>query len=235
MTKKNALVTGASQGLGLSFCKELISRGYVVAALDFKISDELNSLKSENLQIIECDVSNDESVEDAANVFSAQSLDLIVNNAGVWLDRSRIQLSHQDFEFESMIKQYQINAIGVVRIARAFMPKLLKGDKKVMINISSEAGSIGECSRKAEYGYCMSKAAQNMATKLLSNDYSQQGVKFYAIHPGWMMTPQGFAGAENGNFPEQKPEDSARILVDLAEGEQKSGIYYDVEGRELSW
>lgn len=232
---KAALVTGASQGLGLEFCKELIARGYFVAALDLRISEELKALEGDALQIIECDVACDASVKKAEEAMSAQSLDLIINNAGIWLDKERRALSDPDFEFETMIKQYQVNALGVVRIARAFMPKLLKGEGKTMVNISSEAGSIAECGRKAEYGYCMSKAAQNMATKMMQNEYGEQGVKLYAVHPGWMQTPQGYASADDVNKPRQSPVDSAKVLLDLAEGEPKSGMYYDVVGKEWQW
>ncbi len=232
---KAALVTGAGQGLGLSFTKELLSRGYFVAALEFKISDELRELQCENLQIIECDVSSAEAVAEAGRVLKADSLNLIINNAGIWLDRKRRRLLDPEFEFETMLKQYEVNALGVVRICREFMPKLLKADKKTVINISSEAGSIGEGWRKGEFGYCMSKAAQNMATKMMHNDFSEQGVKFYAIHPGWMLTPQGCAGAEEGTWPEQHPDDSARILVDWAEGKPKDALYYDIDGKEWQW
>ncbi len=232
---KAALVTGAGQGLGLSFTKELLSRGYFVAALEFKISDELRELKCDNLQIIPCDVSNGTEVAAAGKALKTDHLNLIINNAGIWLDRKRRRLLDPEFEFETMIKQYEVNALGVVRICREFMPKLLKSHKKTVINISSEAGAITAGWRKGEFGYCMSKTAQNMATKMMHNDFAEQGVKFYAIHPGWMLTPQGCAGAEEGTWPQQHPDDSARILIDWAEGEPKPGLYYDIEGKEWEW
>ncbi len=187
------------------------------------------------MQIIQCDASDDESVSNAAKTMKAHNLNIIINNAGIWLDRKRKKLLDPEFEFETMIRQYEVNALGVVKIARAFIEKLLLGDKKTMINISSEAGSIEECWRRGEYGYCMSKAAQNMATKMMHNDFSEKGIKFYAIHPGWMLTPQGLAGADAGVLPEQKPEDSAKIIVDIAEGKPLTGIYYDIEGKEWKW
>ncbi len=235
MMTKWALVTGASQGLGLCLCKELLNRGYSVLALDLRISDELKALEGENLQIAECDISNDDAVRAAGEKFKGESLEIIFNNAGVWLDKDRRLLSDAEFSFENMTTQYQINAVGVLRIAREFMPKLLLGKNKVMVNMSSEAGSIGACRRKCEYGYCMSKAAQNMATKILTNDYSREGVKIYAVHPGWMMTPQGFAGAKGDMQPQQNPMDTARVFVDLAEGERRDGIYYDVDGNSFDW
>ena len=78
MMNKTALVTGAGQGLGLSFVKELLSRGYFVAALEFKIGEELKALSCENLQIIECDVSNAEQVKKAGKELRAEELNIII-------------------------------------------------------------------------------------------------------------------------------------------------------------
>ncbi len=76
---KTALVTGASQGLGLCLCRELIASGYSVFALDLRIGDELKSLASDKFKIIECDVSNGVSVENAKSQVSVESLDIIFN------------------------------------------------------------------------------------------------------------------------------------------------------------
>lgn len=236
MNKKAALVTGASQGLGLSYCKELLSRGYFVAALDLRISDELKELEGESLQTIVCDITDGDSVKKAAQTLQADKLDLIVNNAGVWMEKGRKKLIDPDFPFDAMITQYKVNAIGTVRIVREFMPKLLKSDTKTVVNMSSEAASIGECWRNSEYGYCMSKVAQNMATKIMSNDYKEQGVKFYAFHPGWMKTPQGYAGViEKDVLPYQEPADTAKSLLDIALKSRPDGMYYEVTGREMAW
>ncbi len=232
---KTALVTGASQGLGLSLCTELLKRNYTVIALDCRISNELKALESDSLQIIKCDISNDYDVQNAKEACKVNSLDIIFNNAGIWLEKGRKPLLHPDFEFDTMLRQFNVNAAGMLRIAREFLPLLMAGDSKVMINISSEAGSIGSAERTSEYGYCMSKAAQNMATKLLSNAYSKEGIKLYAIHPGWMQTPMGYDGAERDMSPDQPADDSAAKLVDLAESKSMCYIYYDIDGNELKW
>lgn len=233
---KTVLVTGTSQGLGLAFCKELISRGYKVIALDLKRSNELLALEGDMLQFVECDISDLESVKRAGKSADAETLDYIINNAGVWLEK-RKPLDDADFEqeYDAMRKMFEVNSLGVLRIVREFMPRLLKGKSKKVLNVSSEAGSIGSCWRKSEYGYCMSKAAQNMATKIMSNAYKADGVKFYAVHPGWLISPMGFASATDVDVPGDKPEYSAKVFVDLLEGENKEGIYYDFHGNEMPW
>lgn len=233
---KTALVTGTAQGLGLAFCKEFIARGYRVIALDLKRSDELSALEGDMLQFIKCDISDTESVKRAGALANAETLDYIINNAGVWLEK-RKPLDDVDFdgEYDAMRKMFEINSLGVLRIVREFMPRLLAGSTKKVLNVSSEAGSIGSCWRKSEYGYCMSKAAQNMATRIMSNAYEADGVKFYAVHPGWLTSPMGFASATEVNSPADKPEYSAKVFVDLLEAENKEGIYYDYFGNEMPW
>ena len=109
------------------------------------------------------------------------------------------------------------------------LPCFQKTESKVMINISSEVRSIENCRRSCEYSCCMSKAAQNMATKILSNAF--QDIKFYAIHPRWMKSEQGYAG---GSKPPQDPKDSVNMMVRLAE-ERRDDIYYDISGNSMPW
>ena len=108
-----------------------------------------------------------------------------------------------------------------------------KSQTKSVINISSEAGSIGDCWRKVEYGYCMSKAAQNMATKIMQNAYPE--IEFHSIHPGWMITPQGMAGADGDSKPKQNPADTAKKLYDMAENHNTNYLYCDFEGNKLNF
>ena len=233
--KKTVLITGASKGLGLELCKEMLDRGYSVIAMARNITTELSALKGD-IKVVSCDVSKLDSVKAAATLIDAEKIDIIFNNAGVWLDYSRKKLLDDEFSFDSILPQFEINALGVLHIAKAFLPKVLKSDIKRVFNISSEAGSIGECERVCEYGYCMSKAAQNMATKILSNDFSALDVKVYAIHPGWMNTSMGILGASGDSYPNRTPKEIAVWLADFAEEkENRSGIYYDDLDREMSW
>lgn len=233
---KNVLITGASKGLGLSLVKEFLSRDCTVYALDLNLSGDLKKLAWENNDVKTacCDISDHALVCETVKDLNISRLDVVVNNAGVWLDGARKKLLDDDFDFDTFLPQYKINALGVLHIAKATL-KLLIESKGVMINISSEAGSIGECERVCEYGYCMSKAAQNMATKIMSNSYSEKGVKFYALHPGWMVTDQGIAGATDGYYPDIAPQDTARFIAELSFDRHLDKIYYDQNEREYPW
>lgn len=230
---KTVVVTGASQGLGLCLAKEGIKRGYKVFALDINIGDELAALDGCENYI--CDVTDYNSVHRCKEVIEqkASCVDILFNNAGIWLDNKRLMIDDPDFDFDIIFRQFDVNAVGVVRMMREFLPLIERSTTKSVINMSSEAGSVKDCWRKGEYGYCMSKAAQNMVTKILQNAYPQ--ITFYAVHPGWMITPQGMAGASKDASPNQAPSDTAKKLYDMAEDKKIEYLYCDFEGNRLEF
>lgn len=230
---KTVVVTGAGQGLGFSLVKEALKRKYNVLALELSNFTELNKLHNDNLTVKKCDVTDYNDCVDAANALQLASVDLLVNNAGIWLDSDRLKLDDKDFDFEKFIPQYEVNSVGMLKVAKAFMPYVEASNLKTVINISSEAGSIENAGRVCEYGYCMSKAAQNMASKILQNAYADKGIKVYSIHPGWMITPQGLAGKVGEYVPKQEPDQTASVLFDLAEGEKRKDMFIEIDGENL--
>lgn len=230
---KTAVVTGAGQGLGFSLVKEALKRKYNVLALEISNFTELNKLHNDNLTVKKCDVTDYSDCVAAANALQSDTVDLLVNNAGIWLDRDRLKLDDKDFDFEKFIPQYEVNSVGMLKVAKAFMPYVEVSNLKTVINISSEAGSIKNAERVCEYGYCMSKAAQNMASKILQNAYADKGIKVYSIHPGWMITPQGLAGKVGEYVPKQEPDKTAFVLFNLAEGERRKEMFIEIDGENL--
>jgi len=233
--KKYALVTGCSRGLGLELCGELVEQGYQVYALVRSATPEILELQGETLRILAGDVTDMASLQQARKQMDTDRLDVLINNAGIWLDKSRATLEQPEFDPETILPQVDVNAAGVVRVAKVFVPLLLAGEEKLLINVSSEAGSITASKRMAEYGYCMSKAAENMATKLLHNDLNSKGVRVMAVHPGWMMTEMGMAGAKPGSRPQQDPRDSARQILAMAKDPEKKELFYHIDGRPWPW
>src|SRR5690606_120256 len=124
-----------------------------------------------------------------------------------------------------------VNAVGAARAAKQFRAALRPG--AVLAMISSEAGSIADAGRTSEYGYCMSKAALNMLTKLLHNREatSKNGVQVLAIHPGWVRTDMG------GKNADLTPEAAAAGVVSVLEQrlEHPGPLFIDRFGEPLSW
>ncbi len=232
---KSILVTGAAQGLGLEIAKKGLKKGYQVFALSRHMSQDLEDLQNKRCFVYECDVTDLNKLQECKKDIQrhTDALDIVFNNAGVWADSKRLLLEDPEFDFSLMTQQFEINAAGPIKVVRTFIDMVKKSKCKCIINISSEAGSIENALRVCEYGYCMSKAALNMGTKILQNAFPE--IKFYAIHPGWMKTPQGYAGATKECSPQQEPSDTAEKLFSIAENKTYNYIFGDFEGNKMPW
>lgn len=98
-----------------------------------------------------------------------------------------------DANLDYIAKVVDIDAVGTLRVIKAFMPLLEKSSMTAFIaNISSEAGSIGKCYRTNMIDYGMAKAALNMGTMLLHNAFKDKpNINIMCVHPGWMRTNDG--------------------------------------------
>lgn len=226
----NVLITGAGRGLGTAFTRVYLEEGNRVWALIRKDpSAELLRLKEEfgeNLSFIKADVSSTEEVNRAGAEFS-EHLDLIVNNAAVQNEDSKKDLS--DVDLDAALNEYNINAIGPLRVAKAFLPHM--GEGGVIANISSEAGSIQTSWRKSEYGYCMSKAALNRGSVILGEYLKDRGIKVMCIHPGWLRTDMG------GENAIHDVNENARILMEYIETYKpyEDTPFFDFDGQIFPW
>lgn len=240
MEQKYAMVTGADHGVGYTLAEELLRRGYFVMAARFDESerqiDALWEKNRERLKIVCLDIGSDESV--AAMKAQAEELlpclDLLMNNAGILGDMEKTLGDALDFE--EMQRVINVNALGPLRVSNALAGLVLKSRDKTIVNISSEAGSISDCWREGWFGYCMSKAANNMQSALVHNNIRRQGGRVLAIHPGHVAT---YMRGHLDTTAKLTPEESARgILKVVLEQEvpvEKSPAYLDYTGKPLPW
>lgn len=210
-----AIVTGADRGLGHALCCALLEQGWLVYAGQYLPEwNELTLLKNrynDQLQIIPLDVTNIHSAVDAAKTISAQSerVDMLINNAGVISPHQERTISEPQ-DYAEMHRLYDTNSLGPLRTVEAFLPLLRRSDFRRLCFVSSEAGSIERCHRRAWFGYCMSKAALNMAVKILHNDLRPEGFTFRLYHPGWMRTYM--SGVKNTAGDLEPDEAAAKAL-----------------------
>jgi NAD(P)-dependent dehydrogenase (short-subunit alcohol dehydrogenase family) len=87
-----------------------------------------------------------------------------------------------------MARVYNTNALGTLRVTQAFLPHLMAGTLKLVVNVSSEAGSIGLCHRDSWYAYAMAKAALNQQSALVHNLIRPRGGRVLVLHPGHVRT-----------------------------------------------
>ena len=232
------LVTGADRGLGFGLTKALLERDWTVLAGSFLDWPELGSLASAHpgkLKILDLDVSSDESVRAAAQMATNEvsKVDLLICNAAVQLS-TRVESIRDDLNFDHMHKEFDVNTLGPLRVMKEFLPLLESSPMKRICFVSSEAGSIGESQRTGWFGYCMSKAALNMAAKNLHNDLAPQGYGIRLYHPGWMRT---YMSGEKNLEAHYEPEEAAQFALAhfLGERDESRLNLVDWQGREMPW
>jgi NAD(P)-dependent dehydrogenase (short-subunit alcohol dehydrogenase family) len=231
---EKVLITGAGRGIGLELTKTFLQHEATVFALTERRREHLDVEAKKHkgrLHIILCDVSNEADVAAAAAEVMklTSSLDILINNAAIMLDVREKDLP--DIDFEAMKKTYDVNAVSPLRVVKHFIGLLLESTRRILVNISSEAGSIGNAWRKTEYGYCMSKAALNMASAILQNRYRDESVKVLALHPGWVRTDMG--GREAPILP---PESAKKLHALISRHWNPADpIYFDLDGTPMPW
>ncbi|MBS4193763.1 SDR family oxidoreductase [Lederbergia citri] len=209
------LVTGANRGLGLALSKAALERGHTVLACARNGAQPDGSLQNLSRQypnqifLIELDVSDEKSVEMAAAKVSEnwESIDAIINNAGVLYERDA---KIEELDFSLLELTMNVILYGPMRVIKHFLPLLYKGTNQIIINISSDAGSIATA-YGGDYPYAISKTALNMFTKQIKHYVSDKNINVYAIHPGWIRTDMG------GEKAPGSPEETANNLVDILE------------------
>lgn len=216
---QNVMVTGAGKAVGLGFNLVLryLEAGCKVAATIRKPCPELEELQKqygEKLIILTMDISSTESVEAAAKELAGKidHLDLLINNAvSVSPDCAK---GFFEANLDYIARTVDIAAVGPMRVIKAFYGLLKKSQITALImNISSEAGSISKCYRTNMIDYGMAKAALNMATMNLVNTFKDdKSINIFCIHPGWIRTD----GRADNPAPLSSYE-AAQILLELFE------------------
>jgi NAD(P)-dependent dehydrogenase (short-subunit alcohol dehydrogenase family) len=234
MENVSILITGANRGLGLALTKKLLVHGHHLYALIRRESDELSLLEKNHpgrLHLFPGDINDERSIQKALEAIGEQAgaLDILVNNAAIHMEQSRPLLEQVDFT--SYLPTYQTNAVGPLMVTKYALPWLRKGSRKLIVNISSEAGSIGTCWRNSEYSYCMSKAALNMASRILQNALKEEGIKVLALHPGWFSSDMG--GASAPITPVDAAEKVVKLVLDPSGLD--GPLFVDPDGHELEW
>ncbi len=234
MDRRNALVTGANRGLGLEFCRQLLAHGAHVVATARRPAQahELARLVAEHpgrLHLLPLDVADPRSELEIARelplVLGDERLHLLINNAGLLHSGERWpHVPAANFE-----DSFRTNAMGPFLLTQALSPFLADG--ATVANLSSQLGSIERTTRFGTPTYCITKAAQNMATRLLSLALAERGITVVAPHPGWVQTDMG--GEQAPLAIPQAVEGLLRV-IDGARPED-TGRFLDWQGEALPW
>lgn len=215
------VVTGCNRGIGLQLCKQLDDRGDEVIGVCRRASDELRGL---GIRVItRIDVGDGASMPKLQEAIGEQKIDVLLNNAGI-LRRDKLGR----FDFDEMLEQYRVNALGPLRVTEALLDNLHEGSKVIII--TSRVGSIEDNASGGSYGYRASKTAVNQIGTNLKHDLLPRGIAVAMLHPGLVATEM--TGGQGIS-----PAESARGLIARIDALDldSSGGFWHAEGYELPW
>jgi len=236
---KDVLVTGGSRGIGLEFTRQYLHRGCRVLAASRKpenseVLQRLQAQFSDQLVIYQLDVADEESRHDLFQALRKRTdkLDVLINNAGVISGNEQFSPSLGELQQADLCRTMLVNSVAPVMMAEGVVPWLKNGTNPVVVNITSDNGSISLRSSGGKYGYCASKAALNMISKILSFDLREHGIMVIALHPGWVQTSM----TRNENAP-MTPEESIKGMLQVIDTlEMKdTGRFLNWKGNEIPW
>ena len=198
MSTKVALVTGSNNGIGKELARALASHGFAVylgARNEQRGRDAVQELAREggDVRFVKLDLADSSTIRAAAEQVSREAgkLDVLVNNAGVALEREPPSKANM-----ALVKEtFQTNYFGMVEVTQAFLPLLRASTTRVILNVTSGLGSITkqadplwEFGTFLPLGYSSSKAAVNMFTVLLAKELKADGFRINAVSPGYTAT-----------------------------------------------
>jgi NAD(P)-dependent dehydrogenase (short-subunit alcohol dehydrogenase family) len=229
---RRSIVTGANRGLGLEFTRQLLARGdHVVAACRHPgKASELNHLAGEHpgrLHVLPLDVAEEKSRSAFVRELplAADGIDLLINNAGVLHSGER----WGSVSDANLADSLRTNAMGPFLLTQALASQLAEG--ATVANISSGMGSISDDPDFHSPSYRISKAALNMATRMLARALESRGIPVIALCPGWVRTDMG------GSSAQITPQESVSALLQVIDAAtpDRSGGFFDRFGKPMPW
>ncbi|KPF90762.1 hypothetical protein IP81_13945 [Novosphingobium sp. AAP83] len=232
------LVTGANRGIGLEYTRQLAEAGETVIATarEPENASALASLVQRHPQIrIEAlDLEDRASVIALGERLEGAAIDVLLNNAGLYggsWDNASHRQSHNGMDYDLWEQIMRVNVLAPFQIIQVLRANLSAGQRKLIINMSSDLGSISNNTQGQSYAYRSSKAALNMVTKGLSVELGEQGFTVISMAPGWTQTDLGGASAQ---WPvEASVANQRKVIAGLSKAD--NGAFVDLLGQKVPW
>jgi len=221
LTGKNALVTGASGGIGADIARALHAQGASVGLSGTRTAplEELAAELGTRAHVLPCNLSDMEAVAELPKQAAAAmgSVDILVNNAGITRDNLFMRMS--DDEWQSVL---DVNLTATFKLCKGVMRGMMKARWGRIINISSIVGATGN---PGQANYAASKAGMIGMSKSLAYEVASRGITVNAVAPGFIATAMTDKLTEDqksgimGQIPAGRmgtPEEIAGAVVYLA-------------------
>jgi NAD(P)-dependent dehydrogenase (short-subunit alcohol dehydrogenase family) len=230
---ETVLITGANRGIGLELASRYAATGNRVLACcrEPATATKLQALAKsrKGLTIHGVHVADGKSVAALAAEIRTAPIDILINNAGMpGPDGAKQSLANMDFD--GWAETFAVNTMAPLRMVQTFRRNLKAGKNPRAITITSQMGALS-LNMPVMFAYCSSKAAVNKVMRMASVELGSDGIAVGLIHPGWVRTDMGGAGADIS------VEDSAAGIISviakltLAE----TGCFKKWNGEDHAW
>ncbi len=228
------LITGVNRGIGLEFVRQYAIDGWRVLACCRcpESADALNNLAQQyaNQIIVHAlDVAKHAQIEQLSKSLSAESIDLLINNAGVYPSVRGDGFGKTDYE--AWAYAFEVNTMSPLKMAEAFIKQISRSKRKTIVTITSKMGSVADNRGGGSYVYRSSKSAVNMVVKSLAIDLESDGITAVLLHPGWVRTDMG--GPNGLISAEHSVTGMRQVINELTHAD--SGKFYAFDGQVVPW
>ncbi len=181
---KNALVTGASGGIGIAVARALHARGATVALTDVRPegAEALAAELGERVHVLAGDLGDGAAVDTLAKDAEAAmgAIDILVNNAGLTRDNLAMRMKDEDWQVV-----IDVNLTAGFRLARACLRGMMKRRFGRIVGIASVVGVTGN---PGQANYAASKAGMIGMSKALAQEVASRGITVNCVAPGFIVT-----------------------------------------------
>ncbi len=226
------LITGANRGIGLELTRAYAAAGdrvYAFARSPAK-TEKLNELVAASggkVTVHAMDVGDGASITAAKAAVGDAPVDILINNAGVLGGHPQ---TLESIDFDAWVDALKIMTIGPFRVVQTFLPNLkAAAAPKVMTVTSQLAASTWPYG--TTYAYSSAKAGVNKVMQTLALDLKGANIAVAMIHPGWVKTDMGGAGADI--TPEESAAGIHKVIAGLSMAD--TGTFYKWNGEIHPW
>ncbi|MCG5500748.1 SDR family oxidoreductase [Ectothiorhodospira lacustris] len=229
---ETVVITGANRGIGLAFAQQYAEAGarVLAACRHPEQARELNRLAAKTrgrVSVHPLDVTNPVQIQALAGILSDTPVDILINNAGSYGPAS----AFGNTDVAGWMETLHINTVAPLKIMEALVDPVAAGNRRLMINLSSKMGSMGDNGSGGSYIYRSTKAALNAVVVSAARDLKARGITVVAQHPGWVRTDMG---GPNGEIDTTRSVTAMRGIFEhlsLAD----SGRFIDIDGSDIPW
>jgi NAD(P)-dependent dehydrogenase (short-subunit alcohol dehydrogenase family) len=226
------LITGANRGIGLELTRSFADEGWHVHACcrNPDRAEGLKEIAEGTVGVVtlhKLDVTDGLRIASLARALADDHLDILINNAGIAGPRKPFG----ETDYDEWLPVFAVNTLAPMRMTERFVEHLERGERKLIVNISSRMGSIGDNSGGGSYIYRSSKAALNAVVKSMAIDLAPRGISAIAFHPGWVQTDMG---GPNAQITPVESVKGMRVVMEKI-GPGDSGKFFNYDGKIIPW